>query len=326
MTGTSTPESVGAVISSGIELRDLRVFLTLAEELHFGRTAERVGINHSRVSQIIRTLEGRLGGRLFDRTSRRVRLTPLGERLMSSVQPAYELMEQALRDAREAASGIAGALRVGSYFALSLGPHWVRIVSEFESRHPTCRVEFVDTGIQRNYLAPLRSGELDMVASRLPLTQPDISIGPVLSHERRVLIIAKHDPLALRESVSVEDFADRPVVGGAAGSPTEMFDAFVPPVAPSGRRLHRVPPTNVEETRVRVARGELAHATVQSVADQWAHPNTTYVTISDLPPSETALVWLTANRSPKIDTFVRAAAEVLADTELAAYQPQRPGA
>ena len=64
---------------SEVELSEIRVFLGLAEELHFGRTAERLHITPSYASQLIRRLETRLGGRLFDRTSRRVRLTPLGE-------------------------------------------------------------------------------------------------------------------------------------------------------------------------------------------------------------------------------------------------------
>jgi DNA-binding transcriptional LysR family regulator len=63
------------------------VFLTLAEELHFGRTAGRLKLTPSRVSQMLRTLEARVGGQLFVRTSRRVNLTPLGEQLLHRVGP-----------------------------------------------------------------------------------------------------------------------------------------------------------------------------------------------------------------------------------------------
>jgi DNA-binding transcriptional LysR family regulator len=304
----------------GVDAREVRVLLILAQELHFGRTAERLGINHSRVSQIVRALEVRAGGRLFERTSRRVSLTPLGERLVAEVGPAYERLERAFRDARETAGGITGTLTVGSYLAVTLGPHWLQIVRAFEARHPGCRVSFVDTGFQRNYLDPLRSGAVDLVASRLPLKQPDLTIGPILSRESRVLMVAKHDPLATCEGVSVEDFADR-LVDDAPHFPREMVDAFVPPTTPSGRRLPRVPATSFEELRLRIAAGEQVHPTVQSLADYAGHPNITTVPIIDLPPSETALVWVTGNPSPKIDAFVRSAAAVLAQTELAAYQP-----
>src|SRR5215211_9311710 len=73
-----------------VELRDLRVFLTLADELHFRRTAERLDLTPSRVSQTIRELEQKLGAQLVHRTSRRVRLTAFGERLRSEARPAYE--------------------------------------------------------------------------------------------------------------------------------------------------------------------------------------------------------------------------------------------
>jgi DNA-binding transcriptional LysR family regulator len=303
------------------DLRHVCVFLTLCEELHFGRTAERLGITPSYVSQTIRTLEARVGAKLFVRTSRRVGLTALGERLAADLGPAYEQLQRAFRTASDAANEISGMVRVGSYFGLNLGPYWVRIVGEFERHHPSCRVEFVDTGTQRNYLDRLRVGDVDMLAARLPLEQPDIAIGPILSHERRLLMVASHDPLASRDAVSVEDFADR-LIDYPPDFPREMVDAFVPAASPSGRRLRRIPTTTVEEVRLRVARGEMVHATVQSLVDHWGHPSTTFVPITDLPPSQTALVWLTANRSAKIDAFIRAAADVLARSELAPHQPR----
>lgn len=61
---------------SGLEIRELECFLALSEELHFGRAAERLYVSQSRISQLLRALEGRIGARLLDRTSRRVRLTP----------------------------------------------------------------------------------------------------------------------------------------------------------------------------------------------------------------------------------------------------------
>jgi DNA-binding transcriptional LysR family regulator len=73
-----------------VELRDIEIFLTLAEELHFGRTAERLHVSQARVSQAISKQERRLGVALFDRTSRRVTLTPVGRRLREDLQQALE--------------------------------------------------------------------------------------------------------------------------------------------------------------------------------------------------------------------------------------------
>jgi DNA-binding transcriptional LysR family regulator len=71
-----------------VELRELRLFLTLAEERHFGRTAETLQLTPSRVSQSLRALEQKLGAQLVHRTSRRVQLTPFGERFLRDVAPA----------------------------------------------------------------------------------------------------------------------------------------------------------------------------------------------------------------------------------------------
>src|SRR5579862_158529 len=98
-----------------IELQELRVFLVVAEELHFGRAAEQLTITRSRVSQIVKSLEARIGARLFDRTSRRVRLTPAGELLLAEVSAPYRELQNALTRVHQAAAGVAGTLRIGMY-------------------------------------------------------------------------------------------------------------------------------------------------------------------------------------------------------------------
>jgi DNA-binding transcriptional LysR family regulator len=298
----------------GLELRELRAFLTLAEELHYGRTAERLGVTPSRVSQTIRLLEARVGGKLFERTSRRVRLTPLGEGLRDGVAPAYEQMRQAYTEAHEIATGVAGNLRIGTYSPIAGGPRLVEIVKTFQTRHPDCRVQLIETAFTRDQLDWLRSAEADLLAMRLPFDHPDVVIGPVLSCEDRVVLVAEDNPLAERESVSYEDLAGHSVPD-APTLPRALMDAFVPPYTPSGQRLKRVDVHTTSEILMRVAAGEVVHPTVRSFLDHLPGPGVKAIPIRDLPPSETALVWLKANRSVKIDAFVRAAADVLGAEE-----------
>jgi DNA-binding transcriptional LysR family regulator len=305
---------------STLDLREIRVFLTLAEELHYGRAAERLTLTPSRVSQIVRVLETRVGGRLFDRTSRHVRLTPVGEQLLHSVAPLYHDLERAFENCRAAAIGVTGTVRIGIYSPSLVGPYMVQIVRTFTTRHPGAEVAFIDMGVERNYLDVLRDREVDMLAIRLPVTESDITVGPVLSHEERVLVISRDDPLAQRKSVSLEDLGDRPV-SDVKVFPREMMDAFIPPVTPSGRRLRRIDNRNFEEMVMRVALGQEAHPTVRSLVEAFSHPGIVSVPMTGLPPSQTALAWLTADRSPKLHAFVRAAADSLAHTDLARYQP-----
>ena len=296
---------------SGIELRELRAFLTLAEELHFGRTADRLEVTPSRVSQTIRQLEARVGGRLFVRSSRRVTLTPAGEQLRRDAGAAWEQLEQALDDARAVATGVAGVLRLGMYSRCNGGPRFVEIVKAFEARHPECRVQVVDTGFARDQFDWLRRRELDMLAMRLPLHDPALTIGPVLSCEPRVLALAADHPLASQPSVCVEDFADC-TVPDVATLPRELMDAFIPPRSPSGRALRRTAHRAVAEAPIRVALGEMVHPTVPSFVEHYPHPGVTSVPIRDLPPSRTALVWLSAQHSARHEAFARAAEDVLA--------------
>src|SRR5256885_10643371 len=95
-----------------IESRELETFLVLAEELHFGRTAERLHVSTAQVSQTIRKLERRIGVPLFIRTSRRVEPAPVGRQLLADLRPAWTAGEAALDKAGAAGRGVTGTLRV----------------------------------------------------------------------------------------------------------------------------------------------------------------------------------------------------------------------
>lgn len=298
---------LGEMMFEAVELRELRVFLAVSEELHFGRAAERVGLTTSRVSQTIRRLEVHAGGRLLDRTSRRVSLTPLGEQLLAGLAPAYRALEQAFEQTRAAAGAVSGTLRLGMYSPLAAGPRMLEIVDAFERRHPDCKVSFVDVGWRQDEEQWLRSGQVELLAIRLPRTVPGLVIGPVLSHEPRVLLVRRDDPLAQRESVRVADFRDRTIADVPQLS-REMVDAFLPGWAVHKRRdVH-----STLEVLMLVASGEIVHPTVPSYVVFHPHPATVAIPIEDLPPSETALAWLADRATQAVRAFAQTAADVLA--------------
>jgi DNA-binding transcriptional LysR family regulator len=302
--------NVRATLSRFIDLLEIEVFLVLAGELHFGRTGDRLGLTSSRISQVVRSLETRLGGALFERTSRRVRLTPLGEMLRQLIAPAYETLEAAITEARDAAQGVAGTLRLGMYTPINGGPHLVEIIKTFEAHHAACRVEIVDTGLITDQLDWLRRGAVDLLATRLPIDHPDVTVGPILSREDRVLVVAADHPLSRRTSVSIEDLADYtfPYV---TGLPPETMDAFIPPTTPSGRRFARRTARSISEALTNVARGETVQLTVASFLHHHRHPGVTVIPLTGLPLSETALVWLTKHGNARIEALVETASIVL---------------
>jgi hypothetical protein len=95
------------------------------------------------------------------------------------------------------------------------------------------------------------------------------------------------------------------------------MDALIPPITPSGRRYRRTVNRSIEDMLMSIATGRQVHPTVPSFLDHHVHPAVTPVPISDLPPSQTALVWLTSNHAPKIHAFARVATDILARPALA---------
>lgn len=145
-----------------IELRELRVFVALAEELHFGRTARRLRLSQSRVSQVLRSLESQLGGRLVERTSRRVALTPLGHQLLRDVDPALEQLEHALAGAYQRPARVGGRLRIALLTPTAQGRHFAAIVSRFRDEQPGCTIELAPAPRRRPRARPApRTGAAD---------------------------------------------------------------------------------------------------------------------------------------------------------------------
>jgi DNA-binding transcriptional LysR family regulator len=294
-----------------IEMREIRVFLTLAEELHFGRTAERLGLTQSRVSQSLRALETKLGVQLFQRTSRRVVLTSAGERWLGEVAPAYEQLLGTLQRAAPAPM-VEGVLRLGVIAAAAVPSNLLRVIDEFEARHPGSRVNVVELPFRGRH-DPLRRGDVDLMVTRLPLTDRDLVIGPVVSQEMRMVAVARDHPLGSHGTVSLEDIADHAVFDMSALIPNEMADAFVPLTTPSGRPIRRlrIPAEDLSELVILIARGRIAHLTVASAAPRFAHPNVTCIPCTDVPPSSTALCWRRQAPDRRLRAFVEVANQQL---------------
>jgi DNA-binding transcriptional LysR family regulator len=295
-----------------IELREIRVFLILAEELHFARTAERLNLTQSRVSQTLRGLELRLGDRLVDRTSRRVALTPAGERLRDQLDPAYTALTGVLGRFAEAHQTMAGEVRLAVAWHAAIDPRLLRAIDVFEARHPSCRVDVVELPF-RDRLAPLRRGEVDLMIVRLPIEQADIELGPVVTVEPRMLAVARDHPLAALGSASIEDLAGCRVPDLSDLGPREIATAYIPETTPSGRPIERLGVTvrDFSDLVILVARGRVVQPTVASAAPRFAHPNVVCLPIVDMPPSSTALAWGSGASDPRLLALVEIARKVL---------------
>jgi len=273
-----------------VELRELRLFLTLAEELHFGRTAEKLQLTPSRVSQSLRALEQKLGAQLVNRTSRRVKLTPFGDRLLRDLEPVLEQLGGVLERANAAAVSVEGTLRLGIFSAPAGGSHLVEIIRGFEALHASSTIEVVqmswDDPFQR-----LRDDDVDLMATWLPLDQPDLVVGPVLTEQPRALAVAHDHPLANRDTVDVEELADHRLLR-FNNWPRELHEAIAPSRTPRGRPVPRVRipvgERSVTDVSVRVARGEIVYPTVASAMSYMG--DLSFVPITGMPKLRSALV------------------------------------
>jgi DNA-binding transcriptional LysR family regulator len=302
-----------------VDIREVEAFLAVADELHFGRAAERLHVTTTRVSQSVRSLERRVGAPLFDRTTRRVSLTPAGERLLADLRPAYLAMETALRTAQENSRRHPAWLRVA--FATSISRVIsTRLIEAFQERHPHCQVVRSSLPAWAIHAQPVPDlGNLDMFVTWAPgdpdvLRAPGCVVGPALGSVPRMLLVARHHPLAGRTTVDIEELADHPMLYGGSTEPaadrmSRYADAWTPSHTPEGRPLHRVRRLNgpyVEELITIVAEGELAHITVQSLTDIYQHVDVTMVPLTGLPPMLIVPVWRNTNDNPMVRSFVQA--------------------
>jgi DNA-binding transcriptional LysR family regulator len=293
-----------------VELRELRIFLVLADELHFGRTAERLGISQPGVSEAVRVLESRLGVKVFDRTSRRVFLTPAGEVLRHNLVPALAALDRALAQTSELSHAVRGLLRIG-FVLTTEGPALSRLVAAFQVRYPDCEVRLQEVETFDAYRA-LRQGDIDVLCNWLAVDEPDLTAGPAFAHYQRALAVAATHRLAGQHTVSIEDLAGEEVALLPPSTPSAVYDLLVPPRTPSGRPIRRTQPVQtINEILSLVARGRIVHPT-SSAVPIFNRDDVVLIPIDDLPPLPLGLVWCVSRENPRI----RALNEVAGSTAI----------
>ncbi|MFD4997697.1 LysR family transcriptional regulator [Streptomyces buecherae] len=288
------------------ERHEVETFLLLADELHFGRTAARLHLTTGHVSKTVKRLESRIGAALFERTSRQVRLTPLGQQLADELGPAVAAVEASLRRAVDAGKGVTGELSI--HF---LGPATEQLVlratTHFAARHPDCAVH-LQAGELGTSATRLRKGEIDILVASFPF--PGARNGPVLLAEPRVLAIAAAHPLASRASVSLDVLAEVPLIQLPDEVSREFRDDRTPGFTPSGQPTLKGPTCDgLSNILTTVALGRGVYPVGAHFAQYHARPDIAYVPLHDAPPVTWGPVWLPGNETARVRAFVQSAVE-----------------
>jgi DNA-binding transcriptional LysR family regulator len=287
-----------------LDLRKLRYFVAVAEELHFGRAAERLFLAQPVLSRQIQKLEQELGVTLFERTSRTVALTSAGRQLVDEARPLLAAGEAARRRVRQAAEA-RPTLTVGFF----IGDATVtRAIRRFRERRPD-----VTTQVRRIYWSDqaqvLIDGAADVAFVHLPIDERGLELVPLYAEERVALLAADH-PLARKKSIDIAQLADDPVVlHRGASDDWEAFHNQNPRpdghVAPEGPTV-----ANLEEKLEVVASGAAISFVPRSVAAAAQHqPGVAIVPVRDIPPTQVCLAWNSARVSPLVHSFCEAARE-----------------
>ncbi|HEX2387653.1 MAG TPA: LysR family transcriptional regulator [Solirubrobacterales bacterium] len=192
-----------------VELRHLRYFLAVADELHFGRAAERVHVAQPAISQQIRRLEAEIGTELFHRNRREVRLAPAGEALRDYAVRAIDEVNDGVEAARRAARGEIGNLTVG-FLETAASTIVPRAVRQFRAARPDVNLTLRELGVGAQ-IDDLQAGRLDVGIIRPPADADDLVFERIIDEELIAAVPSGH-PLAARDQITARTVVDQPLV------------------------------------------------------------------------------------------------------------------
>ncbi|MEL7686743.1 hydrogen peroxide-inducible genes activator [Citromicrobium bathyomarinum] len=187
-------------------LRQIEIFVRLAEMENMGEAAMALGLTQPALSQQLRALEGRLGLRLFERVPRGMQLTPSGRNIL---EPARDVL-RANRDFRDTADHVAARLAGSIRFGVTptIGPYLMPgVIKVLHRRHPDLRL-FIREGIPALQQAELAAGELDMILSPMPVRGRGLHVEPLFREPLRI-VAPPDDPLLSLDTLSEADFSGR---------------------------------------------------------------------------------------------------------------------
>jgi DNA-binding transcriptional LysR family regulator len=276
-----------------VDLRKVRYFVAVAEQLHFGRAAEALHIAQPVLSRQIRALENELKAQLFVRDKRTTELTAAGHQLLADAKPLLAGADAMLRRVGRAARG-ADTFTVGFMPGLIV----TAAVRALVARHPGLNVDVIRTGID-DQTDVIHDGRADVSYVRLPIDQRGLQVRPLMAEPRVAVLPADHR-LAGKDSIEIADLAGEHLLQDPDAVP-EWRD--IADELSTGRRQAEPAISIVEEKLERVAAGRGIVIFPLSTATFYTRPDIIYVAVSDIGPNQVCLAWDSTRRSPLIAEF-----------------------
>jgi DNA-binding transcriptional LysR family regulator len=294
-----------------VELRQLRYFVTVAEELHFSRAAARLHLAQSALSAQIRRLEAEVGGPLLLRSTRQVELTPAGEALLNEGRAILAAADGALGRVRALAHDESASFSIGSLGPVP-GALFSPLLATFSARHPQVRIDVRAIEFSE-MVSALRTGRVDVAFLYAPLDEDALDVIPLIS-EPRVVVLPSTHRLAGREWLTPSELAGETFVAQPDVTPQAWRDYWML-VDELGRRppISAYVGDNLEEWLYLIGRGEGVDTSPAIIARYFARPDVAFVPLRDAAPTTLVLAVNRDARQPMVDEFVDLAVEIAAN-------------
>ncbi|MFF3755418.1 LysR family transcriptional regulator [Streptomyces sp. NPDC002018] len=297
----------------GPSIRRLGLFLTLAEELHFGRAAARELISQPVFSRQIHALERDLGVELINRTSRAVALTAAGQALLPDARQVVDAYARLRQTADLCARAVSGQMLLGALEAVTAVPPIPRILEQLRALHPQFEIRIRRLGFI-DFTSAILKEEVDAAFVLLPLPE-GIQFFP-LSTGPRCGAMARSDPLARRNALTLNQLSDHSRIGFSLQVPRVWRDYWSANPRPDGSTVRYSPHAvaDFESALSLIALGEGIQFPPAPGRHLYPRPGVSYIDVTDIPPYTTALAWLPANRDKPVVSALRHIARAVAPT------------
>lgn len=285
-----------------MELRQLRYFVAVAEELHFRRAAARLHISQPPLSQQIAALESELGCRLLERTRRRVELTAAGDAFLRDARTLLAELDRAIGTARAIDSGQAGVLRIG-FVGSALHSILPAAVQRFRRARPQVEVELRERSTVEG-LRALVTGAVDVALVRPPI-EPDATLFvEVVLRERTIAVLPADHPLAALRRVPLRRLASEPLVLFPRAQAPGYHDLLIGRLAATGAppRVVQYAPEMI--TIVGLVAAGIGVSPVPASVEHLGLDGVTYRPLNGAPDTELVAVTRAGEDAPLARAFV----------------------
>jgi DNA-binding transcriptional LysR family regulator len=283
-----------------MELRHLRYFVTVAEDLHFGRAAQRLHIQQPPLSRQIQILEAELGFLLFERSRRRVELTPAGSALLVRVRQVFDALDAAIHDARSASEGESGRLVIGYPSSLAYSG-LTELLRAFRTRFPAVELTLHELS-PGEQIDALKAGGLDVGFVRSSLEDPAL-VAELVRREALMVVLPDDHPLTAQRTIPLEALAKEPFVMFPRARGPAYFDQLMGLCRGAGftpRIVQEAPQLDI----VSMVAAGFGISIMPSSMRNFRRPGVSFRAILGAPQVELLIVWRHQNLSPALHNFV----------------------